>query len=368
MWSASNASGFVPLDDDPLTAPDPMQMSLSHSFEGLVLQESSDLINSAYCASLEVSANEDMAQGVIEDEDDDVIQMDLATSTDEDFSMWIDRAGLYEGIHLDIQLVNAVREIGSGAFSHIYLARVGDDKVAVKKVNLSHATRVPVPPEVMFSREVEYLRDLAKYSHPNIIKLIGACRAQDHGLMAIEYVEGGSLAEILHVKHVPFELMHQLHIAQGIANGFRFLHSQNIFHRDLTSENVLLTPEGVAKIIDFGFAVVLDPSLATSKLRPAGNARWRAPEITARKEYSFSADVYSFGIVFNEILTVRRPFDTVERSRDAAQRALRGERPFLYTRTEGTPLTAIIKACWAQEPTARPVFEQIFRHLSMLKK
>merc|ERR1711991_971142 len=123
---------------------------------------------------------------------------------------------------------------------------------------------------------------------------------------------------------------------------------------------------GVCKIIDFGFAIkTANPLQATFKLRPAGNARWRAPEITARKEYSFSVDVYSFGIVFNEVLTGRRPFNEVERSRTAARKALAGERPYLY-QADGSPLIPLIRAAWAQDPDARPLFDAIYEQLTVL--
>lgn len=184
-------------------------------------------------------------------------------------------------------------------------------------------------------------------------------------MVAVEYVVGGSLSAIVHERHVPLQVMHVVQIGRGICNGMFFLHHHGIIHRDLTSENVLLKADGVCKLIDFGFAVRVPDAAPANvyKLRPAGNARWRAPEITLRMPYGSSADVYSFGVLLNEVLSRQRPFHAVARSRDVAQLATKGVRPDMaFAGME--PLRAVIAAAWSAEPFSRPSFEALLQRLT----
>jgi serine/threonine protein kinase len=213
---------------------------------------------------------------------------------------------------------------------------------------------------------VEFLRDLRLFNHPNIIRLVGACRGQEFGMVAVEFVVGGSLHLIMHERRVPLQLPHVIQIGRGICNGMSFLHHHRIIHRDLTSENVLLKSEGVCKIIDFGFAVRV-PDAAPDKvysLRPAGNARWRAPEITLRQLYGSSVDVYSFAVILNELLSRERPFSAVLKSRDVAQLvAVAGERPAMSFIGMDT-LRTLIAESWSQNALFRPTFSVLLKRLS----
>jgi serine/threonine protein kinase len=353
----------------------PMELSQSglvDSMDGMALQE--DLVNSAYSQSLDVSQvdlmNDEVDGGargaasmVLDDEDEPGI--DEAEFEDENLAAWLDRPGVLEGCLLDVGQLQAVKEIGAGAFSTIYLAKYGaaGEVVAVKRSNLQ--LRAKFPPEVMFAREVEFLRDLRPHNHPNIVRLVGANRTAEQGVVAVEFVLGGSLSAVVHERNVPLQVMHVVQIGRGICNGMAFLHRSCILHRDLTSENVMLKTDGVCKLIDFGFAVRV-PDAAPAcvyKLRPAGNARWRAPEITLRMPYGSSADVYSFGVILNEVLSRQRPFQAVARSRDVAQLATRGGRPdMLFVGTD--PLRDVIVASWNADPFARPTFLVLLQRLS----
>ncbi len=209
------------------------------------------------------------------------------------------------------------------------------------------------------------MKDLHSFNHPNIIRLVGACRGRDFGMVAVEFVPGGSLSSIVHERRVALQLPHVIQIGRGICNGMRFLHLHGIIHRDLTSENVLLKNDGVCKIIDFGFAVRVPDASPNQvyRLRPAGNARWRAPEMTQRLPYSSSVDVYSFGIILNELLSRERPYSTIIKSRDVAQLAVSGERPSMAF-IGLDPIRAWIADAWNQVPSKRPSFETLMTRLT----
>ena len=94
-----------------------------------------------------------------------------------------------------------------------------------------------------------------------------------------------------------------LPIALDIADGMAYLHSQAILHRDLKPSNVLHTNNKRAKISDFGMSVALTGQELTAE---TGTYRWMAPEVIKHESYSSNADVYSFGIVLWQLITVRR--------------------------------------------------------------
>ena len=127
----------------------------------------------------------------------------------------------------------------------------------------------------------------------------------------------------------------------------------------------MITKKKKIRIIDFGFAVrVADASPdKLYRLRPAGNARWRAPEMTQRLPYSSNVDVYSFGIILNELLSKERPFSAVIKSRDVAQLAVAGERPPMsFIGLDN--LRSLIAEAWHQNAALRPSFAVLLKRLT----
>jgi serine/threonine protein kinase len=170
-------------------------------------------------------------------------------------------------------------------------------------------------------------------------------------------------------------LFEAVDIMLQIAQGMRYLHDGRMMHRDLKSKNVLVnvirSPDSrvsssvlQVKVTDFGLAKLTDNSRFTT--RDVGTTRWRAPEVFGEDnnpgKYKKSADVYSFAMVFFEVLTGEIPFDGISLS-NFLQKLHRGLRPRLPRNECPKYLSALVKKCWSRNAARRPTFATICKTL-----
>jgi serine/threonine protein kinase len=164
-----------------------------------------------------------------------------------------------------------------------------------------------------------------------------------------------------------------------IAEGMKYLHERGVMHRDLKAENVLInvvenesyiSPSVQVKLTDFGLSKLnLNNSRFTTM--GVGTAQWRAPEVFKDEQntekYTNAADVYSFALVFFEVLTTEVPFAQISRSQILGE-IRRGEMPILPP-DDDCPwlLSAFIRKCWATRPEDRPRFPEICQRLQEFK-
>ena len=194
-----------------------------------------------------------------------------------------------------------VRHVGSGAFGDVYLSR--------HRYMGLQALKVFSRQDGTDALEEAYL--LTKLSHPNIVRVFEAnefARAgETYGYFSMEYVEGGTLLNIMH-SDLPIKA--RIGLGRDILSGLAFAHSQvpPIIHRDISPTNILIDRSNgrlSAKISDFGLAKHVDPqSLVASA---AGKYLYMAPESFLGK-HSTATDVYSAAIVLFELFTGRHPF------------------------------------------------------------
>ncbi|EGC28848.1 hypothetical protein DICPUDRAFT_100013 [Dictyostelium purpureum] len=246
-------------------------------------------------------------------------------------------------------------KIGQGSFANVYSGIWNGFRCAIKILkneNLSHSEK--------FIKEVA---SLIQAHHPNVVSFFGAC--VEPPCIFTEYMEGGNLYEILHVKKIKLDRLMMFKIVQDLALGMEHLHSlpSPMLHRDLTSKNILLDEFKNIKIADFGLATYLNDEMT---LAGVCNPRWRAPEITKGLNYNEKIDVYSFGLVVYEIYTGKIPFEGIDGSAAAAKSAYENYRPEIPIDIP-ISIRLLITKCWAALPDDRPSFTEILHELTLIK-
>jgi serine/threonine protein kinase len=252
--------------------------------------------------------------------------------------------------------------LGAGGMGEVYRAR--DTK-------LKREVALKVLPEIFvsdpqrlfrFEREAELLASL---NHPNIAHIYGV--ADEGGVrgLAMELVEGATLAE--RIAHGALPLEETVLIGKQIAEGLEYAHDRGIIHRDLKPANVKVTSDGIAKILDFGLAKALtgeasETDMATSPTLSVaattagvllGTAGYMSPEQAKGKSVDRRADIWAFGCVLYEMLTGKPAFDG-ETITDKLAAVVRGE-PELSQLPEKTPqrIRELVQRCLIKDPKQR---------------
>jgi serine/threonine protein kinase/formylglycine-generating enzyme required for sulfatase activity len=249
-----------------------------------------------------------------------------------------------------------VRLLGRGGMGVVYQAehKVMERPVAVKVIRRNLVDR----PESIerFHREV---RAAAKLDHANIVKAYDAEQVGDLQLLAMEFVEGKSLAEVL-AKKGPLPVANACHYVRQAAQGLQHAFERGMVHRDLKPLNLMLTPKGIVKILDFGLA-----KLASESARPGpgltqdntvmGTPEYMAPEqATNCKAADIRADIYALGCTLYCLLAGRPPF-TGESLAILVAHSTDAPRPVELLRPEVPPeLAALVARCLSKNPSDRP--------------
>jgi serine/threonine-protein kinase len=242
--------------------------------------------------------------------------------------------------------------IGAGGMATVYRARhLGMQRdVALKVLD---ATTAPGNLAKRFEREA---RAIARLDHPGCVRVFDYGRSIGRQYLAMELLEGPTLARELDVrKRLPPLLVAQT--AQQILDALAHAHAQGILHRDVKPSNVMFGRRGAGRrlvLIDFGLARLSDEAPLTAAGLCAGSPSYIAPERLAGAPYDARADVYATGVVLYEMLAGRRPFEG-ERAKDIAKKSLHEDPPLLAKLAPRTPpvLAAIVMRALAKDPAQR---------------
>lgn len=194
--------------------------------------------------------------------------------------------------------------IGGGGMANVYLGydQILDREVAIKVLRLEYANDEEFI--ARFHREAEAATSLA---HPNIVNIYDVGEENHILYMVMEYVEGLTLKEYIQ-QNSPIAIEEAINIMKQITSAISHAHANNLIHRDIKPQNILINPKGQVKVTDFGIAVALSATSLTQTNSVLGSVHYLSPE-QARGGYATKkSDIYSLGIVLFELLTGRLPF------------------------------------------------------------
>ncbi|CAL9117681.1 unnamed protein product [Musa textilis] len=261
----------------------------------------------------------------------------------------------YDEWTIDLRKLNMGVAFAQGAFGKLYRGTYDGEDVAIKL--LERPENDPERVQLMEQQFGQEVMMLANLKHPNIVRFIGACRKPMVWCIVTEYAKGGSVRQFLMKRHnrsVPLKLA--VKQAMDIARGMEYVHGLGFIHRDLKSDNLLISADKSIKIADFGVARI---EVKTEGMTPeTGTYRWMAPEMIQHRPYNQKVDVYSFGIVLWELITGMLPFQNMTAVQAAFAVVNRGVRPIIPQ--DCLPaLGEIMTRCWDANPDVRPSFTEI---------
>ncbi|XP_020606588.1 mitogen-activated protein kinase kinase kinase 2-like isoform X3 [Orbicella faveolata] len=248
--------------------------------------------------------------------------------------------------------------LGAGNFGKVYKCHVLNKIKAVKIVKME-------PQYTETQEEVKALnneiRILKKLSDIRIVSYYGSEQKDCYLHLFMEFMAGGSLSAHIKKRGVLPESESGWYTNQML-QGIKFLHSQNVIHRDIKGSNVLLDGEGNVKLADFGLSKMIQKvGSKTNLVSYCGTPYWMAPEIFWGKGYGRKVDIWSLGCTVVEMLTGKPPLGHLE---SAAAMFRIGSKPIEPTLPENVSLDAkeFVKAALTWKPDERPWSDELQRY------
>jgi eukaryotic-like serine/threonine-protein kinase len=193
--------------------------------------------------------------------------------------------------------------LGAGGMGKVYKVRnVISDRIEAMKILLPdlHSN------QSLADRFLREIRLLATLNHPNIAALRTALTHENQLVMIMEFVEGETLSN--RIARAPISTSEAVNYADQVLSALSYAHKQNIIHRDIKPANMMLTPQGVVKLMDFGIARSSTDGTLTSTGTTLGSLNYMPPEQVRGESADARSDIYSFGISLYELLTGKLPF------------------------------------------------------------
>ena len=269
----------------------------------------------------------------------------------------------YNDIEFKLDKRDNRKSLGSGSFATVYDATIKEEPVAVKEfhinLNIWKNQKKRKDFQKAFKREVN---NLIRLNHPNIVDFIGAIAddsEDEPAFMIIVEKLSKTVADISH--EMTFE--DKLQIIIQIAYGVAYMHSLSIIHRDIKPDNIMLSEDGIPKLIDFGLSKEKEDHQRTQSTGGiSGTPLWLSPERKRGKPSTSKSDVYSLGLVIANLLTGTLP------SRDLSPIIIYKE-ALKEATGNNKDFCDLVLQCLDEKPEKRPIAEELhFELKSILRK
>eukprot|EP00049_Salpingoeca_infusionum_P010535 m.182392 g.182392 ORF g.182392 m.182392 type:complete len:1996 (-) comp14668_c0_seq4:2510-8497(-) len=286
------------------------------------------------------------------------------------------------------------------------IGRLNDQLVSIARLNKG---TIEITPQIR--KEV---RDIREIHHPNLLGFIGACVEKPNVAILFEYTQKGSLEDLLSNTDIQLDVTFKYHILKDIATGMKFLHG-SVFqsHGRLRTASIFVDNRWTVKIADFGLRTMTSDQDVDEELgvENYGSLRWTAPELLSKNTTNVdhiqlgtqAADVYSFGVIMNEVMTREQPYDDLDlEHKEVIQRLALHKGPVSRTATASTTspilgtkvawavegatatettsdslrptiaadcdqrLKHLMGVCWQDNPSSRPSFKEILTELNSI--
>ena len=197
-----------------------------------------------------------------------------------------------------------LEKLGEGGMGVVYKAQdIKLDRLVALKFLPPHLTSEPVEKE----RFIHEAKAASALNHPNITTIHEIDEFEDQMFIVMEYCEGRTLKQVIEKETLSIKKV--LDIGIQVCEGLAVAHEKGIVHRDIKSDNIMLTPRGQVKIMDFGLAKLKGATKLTKTRSTLGTLAYMSPEQAQGEEVDKRSDIFSFGVVLYELLTGRLPFE-----------------------------------------------------------
>ncbi|KXN70846.1 Pkinase-domain-containing protein [Conidiobolus coronatus NRRL 28638] len=263
------------------------------------------------------------------------------------------------------QIYTNFNKIGQGASGGVFTAepnvpgahQAGSTLVALKQISI-----LQQPKKELIVNEIEVMRK--SKGHPNIVNYLGSYLWKGDLWVCMEYMMGGNLTQI--VTNCLLSESQIATVCREVLLGLQFLHMNDIIHRDIKSDNILLSLKGEVKITDFGFCARLEDQ-ESKRVTMVGTPYWMAPEIVTRKEYGPKVDIWSLGILIIEMIEGEPPYLKENPLRALYLIAMTG-RPSVQDEAKLSPaFKGFLHWCLEPEADNRPWTNDLLQHPFLTK-